>query len=119
MKKITFEIPIKTSTPGNSRVHWAVAAKAARTQRNIAMRYTGLYAPNITMPAEVTLTRLSSGKCDRHNLPGTMKHVIDGIADAAGVDDGDDGWTFICNQEKAKRGVQAVRVVIEMKGESK
>ena len=37
---------------------------------------------------------------DRHNLPGALKHIIDGIADAYGVDDGDERWEFVFGQRK-------------------
>ena len=117
--KVAYEIPVKTSTPGNSRVHWRVAAKAAKLQRLLARVHTIDAGPTLPAhPVTVTLTRISAGTCDRHNLLGNFKHLIDGIADAYGVDDGDDGWTFVARQEKGPRGQHSVRVEIESNGES-
>lgn len=117
--KITYEIPVRTSTPGNNRTHWRVAGRIAKEQRRLAGMVTRGQAGLPPHPCTVTLTRISAGKCDRHNLLGAMKHVIDGIADAYGIDDGHDGWTFLANQEKGPRGKFAVRVKIESKGEAK
>jgi len=105
-------IPVRTRTPGNGRRHWAVDAKEARSQRNISMlAITSIRSKRPDFPVRVTLTRISPKNMDKHNLPGALKHVIDGIADAYNVDDGDDGWEFVFNQEKGK--VHGVDVLIE------
>jgi hypothetical protein len=44
-------------------------------------------------------------------MGGAMKHVIDGIADAYGVDDGDDRWEFEFKQRKTKN--HGVEIEIE------
>ena len=62
-------------------------------------------------PVKVTLTRCSPRKLDKWNMGGAMKHIIDGIADAYGVDDGDDRWEFEFKQRKAK--THGVEIEIE------
>ena len=96
----------RTRTPGNSRRHWRKDAREAKEQRTAVanrLRY-GALPP---FPVEVTLTRYSPRKLDPQNMPGAMKHVIDGVADAYGIDDGDPRWRFVYRQEKSPvHGVQ-------------
>jgi len=105
-------VPVRTSTPGNAREHWRVAGKKAKMQRQAA-KWTLQGRKLPPFPVRVKLIRCSSGKLDRHNLPGALKHVIDGVADAYGVDDGDPRWVFEFDQEKSK--LVGVRVEIESK----
>ncbi len=105
-------IPVRTRTPGNGRRHWSKDAKEAKMQRMVsraAVNAIGKKRP--VFPVRVTLTRVSPGRMDQHNLPGALKHVIDGIADSYGVDDGDDGWEFVFRQEKGKE--HGVSVLID------
>jgi len=98
----TFIPNIKTTTPGNSRRSFWVEAKEAKNART----KTKLLCKTLALPplpAEITLTRHSVGTCDRHNLGGTLKHVIDGIADAYGIDDADPRYHFIFLQQKVKK----------------
>jgi hypothetical protein len=109
---IEIYLPLRTRTPGNGRRHWAVDAKEAREQRNVSklfVRGTSRVLP--PFPVKVTLTRIGPRKMDQQNLGGALKHIIDGIADAYGVDDGDERWEFIFKQEKNKD--YGVRVLIE------
>jgi hypothetical protein len=62
-------------------------------------------------PVKVTFTRCSPRSLDKHNLPGALKHVIDGVADAYGVDDGDDRWQFVFTQRK--QSMYGVEITIE------
>ncbi len=102
-KQCTIFIPVKTSTPGNNRKHWAVSGREARAQREAtrlmlgAAMAGGMLPP---FPVRVIFMRVSNRKLDRHNLPGALKHVIDGVADVYRVDDGDDGWVFEFDQRK-------------------
>lgn len=112
MSLIEIHIPVRTKTPGNGRRHWAVDAKDARQQRSVSRLSINAIGKNRPeFHVKVTLTRISPGKMDRHNLPGALKHVIDGIADAYGVDDGDDRWQFVFDQKKGK--AHGVSVMIE------
>lgn len=62
------------------------------------------------MPATVTITRIGKRKLDSDNLAISAKHVRDGIADAYGVDDGSDLYTWNYAQEIGKD--YAVRIEI-------
>jgi hypothetical protein len=60
--------------------------------------------------ARVT-TRVAPGNgLDSDNLPVSMKHVRDGIADAMGVDDRDERVTWEYAQERGKPGEYKVKV---------
>lgn len=97
-------IAVRTFTPGNEKNrHWAKTGKSARKEREAAKNV--MLANRYTLPAfpvRVKLTRFGPGRMDRHNLPGAMKHVIDGIADFYGVDDGDPRWQFEFDQDRSK-----------------
>jgi len=111
---IIFLMGVKTTTPGNSNTHWRVKwAENSRARKLAKMALLGREIPRF--PVKVMLIRHSSGKCDKHNLPGAMKAIIDGIADAYRIDDGDDGWDFQFDQVKCKRGQGGVEIRIESK----
>ena len=113
---LTIFIPkLKTTTPGNTRRHWRVEAKEAKAARTTAAFYLKAGRALPKFPVNVTIIRHSPGKLDRHNMGGAMKHVIDGIADAYGIDDGDDGWDFKFEQVKCKRDHAGIEIRIESK----
>ncbi len=109
------ELPVRTYSEPNQRAHWAARARRARYQRKVARAYAraalGAKGPP-RGPLTVTLTRLASRKLDSDNLAAAMKAVRDGVADALGIDDGDERLTWLYAQERASRGVFAVRVEI-------
>lgn len=108
---------IKTTTPGNSRRHWRsewAEGKQARMRAKLAI----VAQDRPSFPVVVTLIRHSSGTCDKHNLSGCLKHIIDGIADAYGIDDGDDGWDFRFEQVKCKRDQAGVEIRIKSQNKS-
>lgn len=109
---ITYTIPIKTVSLANTREHWAVKAKRAKGQRAVARLATlsALHGLKATVDLRISLTRLGKRKMDRDNMIGGLKHVIDGIADALGIDDGSDSLSWEYAQEVGK--VYGVRVVI-------
>jgi len=103
-------LSLHTTTPGNRRQHWAVEAKRAKTERTMA-RLSAKAANLPPFPVRVSLCRVGPRRADRHNLPGMLKHVIDGIADAYGVDDGDERWEFVFSQRIDKN--HSVEITIE------
>lgn len=109
------ELPIRTWSEPNVRAHWALRARRAKTQRKVARAYAraalGPAGPP-RGPMGVTLTRVASRKLDTDNLAAALKAVRDGVADALGIDDGDEriGWRYA--QERGPRGHYAVRVEI-------
>jgi hypothetical protein len=104
-------LPVHTTTPGNNRKHWAVEARKTRTERDAACLIVKTCKGKPAFPVKVTLTRLSPRKMDFHNLGGAFKGLIDGIADAYGVDDGDERWRFEFAQRKEKQ--HGVEILIE------
>ena len=88
---------LHTRTPGNSRRHWRKDAREAKTQRT-AVKNRLMFSALPPFPVEVTLTRCGPRRLDQQNMPGAMKHVIDGIADAYGINDGDPRWKFCYEQ---------------------
>lgn len=109
------EIPIRTWSEPNTRVHWAKRARRAREQRTAARAFTrtalAAHGPTCA-PLTVTLTRLAARKLDSDNLAAAMKAVRDGVADALGLDDGDARLTWRYAQDKLPRGQYAVRVEV-------
>ena len=107
------EIPIRTWSEPNVRAHWAQRARRARKQRKVACAYAraafAAHGPTCA-PLTVTLTRLASRKLDSDNLVASLKAVRDGVADALGLDDGDERLTWRYAQEKMPRAQYAVRV---------
>ena len=109
------ELPIRTWSEANARVHWARRARRAREQRRVArmsLRAALAAHGQPSLPATITLTRLASRKLDSDNLASALKAVRDGVADALGIDDGDERLAWHYAQDKAPRGHYAVRVEI-------
>jgi hypothetical protein len=72
--------------------------------------------PMSLLPCRVTLRRLSSHwrGLDAHDgLPGALKNVVDGIADALGVDDGGPFVTWAYENKRCARGHFGVEIEIE------
>jgi hypothetical protein len=109
-----FNIPIKTISEANSRDHWAIKAKRAKSQRLSARIAITLHIQGIKWNAEYTkviLTRIGKRKLDSDNLARSMKAIRDGIADVTGIDDGDERITWEYKQEIGK----AYSVKVEIK----
>ena len=108
--KLATSLPIRAVNPLNRRDHWATRAKRAKEQRE---RVRGFWAMGTvpTLPVKVTLVRRAPQECDYDGLVASMKHVVDGIADAYGVDDADPRFAWVYRQEKSK--TWGVGIVIE------
>ena len=109
------EIPVRTWSEPNVRVHWATRARRARLQRTSArnaIRVALAQDGHPTPPIVVTLTRLASRILDTDNLAAALKAVRDGVADALEIDDGDERVTWRYGQEKSAGGKYAVRVEV-------
>ena len=107
-----FVIPIKTISVTNAREFWRVRAKRAKIERDDAHRHTCGVLQFLKTPGKfcITLTRLAPRKLDSDNLAGACKSIRDGIADALGMDDGDERLTWEYAQEKAKENGVRVRM---------
>lgn len=112
---IVFIVPIRTTTGLNAREHWAQRAKRVKKERSSAyLQMVNQFFRNPVLPPlplRITLTRIGPRKCDSDAVPGGLKGCRDGIADALGIDDGNDEhatWEY-----RQERGKWAVRVEIK------
>lgn len=104
---------IHTTTPGNNRKHYIVEARKAKEQRTMVCNRLKYRRDLPPLPIRLKLTRYSPGKrLDKHNTWGAMKHVIDGVADAYGIDDSDERL-IIEQPMQAKGTMHAVKLEIE------
>jgi hypothetical protein len=114
MAPIAFELALRTVSEANRHEHWRVRQKRAKAHRHAAWAAMSL-APKVTLerPLRVTLTRVGPRDLDSDNLPVSMKHVRDGIADALGIDDRDPrvSWHYAQARGPSPKHY-AVRVVI-------
>ena len=112
MRTIAFVLDIKTVNELNRHEHWRVRAKRAKRQHGLAMLVTRSKMGFWLWPVTVSLTRLSPSKgLDAHDgLPASQKFIVDGIAEALGVDDADPRVTWTYAQERDPG--YAVRVAI-------
>lgn len=121
--RLEFTIPIRTVPGLNAREHWAKRAKRVKQERAAAHLMAKLPAANLKRveekaqdwarfyPLEITLVRVKprGPKTDSDNLQGAMKAIRDGIADAFGIDDGDEtvaAWRY--GQGKGPWGVRVI-----------
>ncbi len=84
-----FQVPIRTGSGLNARLHWAVRAKRTKVEHlAVAVSMGGWFKP--VLPAAVLLTRVSPGTrpMDDDNLAGSLKGIRDAVAKRMGVDDG-------------------------------
>lgn len=114
--EIHIDIPVRTVSLANVRIHWARRARMVKQQRAVArvMAAAALGGRGIPPRLVVTMTRLTPPRgrsLDTDNLVAALKPVRDGIADALGIDDGDDAVVWVCEQGLGR--VYAVRVRME------
>ena len=106
---IELVLPLKTVSEANSHQHWRIRQKRAKAHRNAAVVIPLHGMPSL--PVVVTLTRLSPGTLDSDNLPTSLKHVRDGIADRYGVKDNHPDIRWDYGQERAKGYALRVQIV--------
>jgi len=111
---MVINLPIKTVSESNQRGHWAKKARRVRQQRDAAYLLVreaiGVLPDGLPEYRTIILTRISPRKLDTGNLAVAMKAVQDGVADALGIDDGDERFDWRYAQERGK--VYSVRVEI-------
>ncbi len=115
---------VRTKNPANvGRTQSALAATIAARERRLehqsavlhtraAMARAGL-RPVDLVPAVVTLVRVSAGTMDAHDgLRSALKYLVDGIAEALGVDDGRGAieWRYLQQKCKPKHYAVGVRI---------
>lgn len=108
--RLAVDVPIRTVSEANSHEHWRYRQTRAKRQRTaVVLMLSGRLMPSL--PAVVTMTRLSPRQLDDDNLAGSMKHVRDEVARCLGIDDRDPRVKWVTAQDRAKG--YAVRVEIE------
>lgn len=122
---VFFVLRVRTPNPLNGSGYgsrFALAGMRRRHRGDAAMQtrralMMAKLAAHDVVPCTVTLRRLSSGRLDPHDaLPASLKSVVDGIADALGVDDGGPfvDWRF--ENKRVARGNFGVEIEIERRG---
>jgi crossover junction endodeoxyribonuclease RusA len=111
-------LPIRTWSEPNLRGHWGRRARRAHKQREAARLL--VRAALVPLPpgtgrrkTVVRLTRIGPRRLDSDNLAAALKHVRDGLADALGMDDGDERLTWRYAQRNGSPGQYAVLVEVE------
>lgn len=109
------EIPIKTPSLTNQRLHWAKKHRQVKAQRKAAyfVWRTANDGPKDALRAllhdggrlTVTLTRRAPRELDDDNLRAALKGVRDQIAEHMGVDDRDPRVTWEYGQVKGSAAV--------------
>lgn len=139
MTPVRVTLPLRLTNPLNgSHQHWSVKARRRKTLRTAtAMALRGPVqalatilgstrkagsrnavashpGPTATVEVTVRVTRIApSGGLDPHDaLPASAKPVVDGVADALGIDDRDARVTWSYGQERGKKGEYAVRIEV-------
>jgi hypothetical protein len=112
-----YVVNIRTVSEANraSHEHWRKRQQRAKQQRsNAAWSAEACSKPKRwPLPCVIKLTRIApSNGLDSDNLPVSMKHVRDGIADAMGIDDRDPRVTWEYSQERGAPKQYAVRVEV-------
>ena len=93
MSAIEVTLPIRVVNELNDHSHWRGRQKRAKEQRGIvseSLRVRVRFVVAEPMPLIVTLTRIAPRKFDSDGVVASLKHVRDGVADALGVNDGDE-----------------------------
>lgn len=114
-----YEIPIRPVNRNNRRMHWAALHRATKAERHAACLITrSVLDASATgkierLGAIVRLTRIGKRKMDKgDNLNSCLKAIRDGVADAIGIDDGDDRLQWEYDQRTEGRYAVEVEVVI-------
>lgn len=100
------------------RKHWTVKNKITKLWKTKVVVAVGPNKPTVPLKTfNLILTRYSSASCDPDNLPGTFKHIIDGLVDIDVLEDDkeENVLSLECRQEKTQKGAGFVRIeVIEI-----
>jgi hypothetical protein len=113
---IPMPLHIHSEANGSHGHHMARARKVKAQRQAVAWCLKPHKVP--TLPATVTLVRISPGKLDEHdNLPRAFKAVVDELAKWMGVKDNDARLTWQYAQRSEGRSRYACEIVIESRFE--
>lgn len=109
-------IPMALPSVANLREHWSKRARRTKQHRLAARLFLTAHlrvsGERVCPPCVVTFTRIAPRKLDDDNLASACKGTRDGIADALGIDDGDERVTWRYGQRKGKAKEYAIDVQI-------
>ena len=128
VNEITLTLPIRTVSEANISEHWSKRAKRRRQQAFLVRHAFSKLTQPITLPCEITLTRLSPRLLDQQdNLPMSFKSIVDQLSECLipekaghyitkdgarrairGRADDDNRLTWEFSQEKSK--IAAIRI---------
>jgi hypothetical protein len=105
---IVISLPLRLESVANLREHWTARHRRAKQHRFIAKCAVRVH---VNQPwadrLDVLLVRIAPRALDSHdNLRISCKGVVDGVADALGVDDRDPRVTWRYEQEKPPKGAK-------------
>lgn len=111
--RVTIDTPkgVRAVNPLNTRKHWRVDQKRAKSQLNatVEMLATIRLPP---LPVKVRMVRLAPCLMDDDGCSAALKHFRDGVAKVYGVDDGDrQAYQWEPDQERSSSW--AVRIEIQ------
>lgn len=113
---IDWHLKIATVSEMNCTDAWPERHARAKAQKQLIFAQWRSEKPNITLPCEITLTRISPRELDEDNLPPAFKFIRDALASliipglAPGRADGDKRIKWRYAQEK---GPLSIRVQIK------
>ncbi len=116
MKKITWEIPIRTVSEANCTEHWRKKHKRHKNQQFFVKLALAKEICQVSLPCKVKVTRLASRNLDFDNLVSSQKWIVDAICDSLipglqpGHADSDSRIEIEYGQEK--RPIQGVKIEI-------
>jgi hypothetical protein len=112
-------LDIRLTSPLNGSQGVTRGAMFAESKRRKAQREKArwvllgaLMAERVSLPVDVTITRIAPRKLDDDNLAASAKSLRDGIADALGCKDNDPRVTWTYAQAKGEPKQYAVRVLV-------
>jgi hypothetical protein len=118
-RTVVIETGIRTVNALNVREHPQARARRARAERGDAQMWVLAHRDKLpALPVLVTLTRRGVQLMDAHDgLRASLKHVVDGVADAFRIKDNDSRIAWAFTQEKVKRQSECgVRITIAAGG---
>lgn len=101
-------LPLKVLNESNQRGHWSKGAgrtkQARETVSLVLAAHVRAAGSGLRLPVVVTLTRIAPRKLDGDGVVSSLKATRDGVADALGVDDGDERIEWRYEQRRSGPG---------------
>jgi hypothetical protein len=102
--EVLVRLPMRLVNGLNAREHWGARKRRAASQRGPVALSMRPHLLTLPAPWAIQITRIGPRRMDSDGLAAACKHVRDGVADALGIDDGDERATWLYAQRTAKQG---------------